>query len=295
VGLFKKLFSITEPANDVAASVSTLVPGTSLGDTSVNPRDGATMVWVPPGEFVMGSTPEQIANVCKSLPNELIKSLPDAAKKIMSDLLTTEGPQHTVSLGGYWMYKHDVTVAQYRKFCEEKHRRMPAAPRWGWIDVHPVVNVSWADAKAYADWAAVALPTEAEWEKAARGTDGRVYPWGNEWEPSKCSNGVGKDPVRGQTSPVGSFPAGASPYGCLDIVGNVWQWCADWYEASYYETSPKVNPAGPGTGRERALRGGCWSGGYAGDYRVAYRSESDPANRFVDFGFRCAVRFARRG
>ncbi len=97
-----------------------------------------------------------------------------------------EHPQHTVDLTGYWIYRTDVTVAQYRKFCTATGREMPDAPDWGWQDDHPVVNVDWDDANAYADWAGAALPTEAQWEKAARGTDGRIYPWGNDWDATKC-------------------------------------------------------------------------------------------------------------
>jgi formylglycine-generating enzyme required for sulfatase activity len=133
------------------------------------------------------------------------------------------------------------------------------------------VNVSWDGAAAYAQWAGASLPTEAQWEKAARGTDGRVYPWGNAWDASKaqCSKekwGDAKTPAA-----VGSFLTGASPFGCLDMAGNVWEWCADWYDAGYYKTASAKNPTGPATGTSRVLRGGSWSGDTPDDFRAAYR------------------------
>jgi formylglycine-generating enzyme required for sulfatase activity len=186
------------------------------------------------------------------------------------------------------MYKNDVTVSEYRKFCDATGRKMPEAHFWGWIDEHPMVNVTWYDAKAYADWAGISLPTEAQWEKAARGGDGRTYPWGFTWDAAKCSNSVGANNP-GKTSPVGSFPAEASPYGCLDMAGNVWQWCADWYGEDYYKNSPAKNPTGPETGTARVLRGGGWHN-YNPDYfRAAYRYYFTPMER-DDGGFRCVLR-----
>lgn len=172
-----------------------------LGDVWVNPKDGAKLVYVPAGEFIMGS----------------------------NDGPGDEKPQRRVYLDPYWIYKHEVTAAQYRRFCSETGRKMPNAPEWGGKDDHPIVRVTWDDAKAYADWAGVSLPTEAQWEKAARGTDGRKWPWGDMFEAAKCVCSVGTD--RTSTAPVGSMPKGASPYGCLDMAENVWEWCADWFEA----------------------------------------------------------------
>ena len=198
----------------------------AAGATRINPKDRAVMVYVPAGSFLMGD-------------NDL------AADKLAF-------PRHTVTLDAFWIYKNDVTVAQYRKFCQATGTEMPAAPDWGWKDDHPVVKVSWDDAKAYCDWAGASLPTQAQWEKAARGTDGRKYPWGDEWNPGKLQCW---QELLG-TAAVGHYPAGASPYGCLDMAGNVWQWCADWYDDNYMKNGTATNPAGPETGNARVLRGG---------------------------------------
>jgi formylglycine-generating enzyme required for sulfatase activity len=183
-------------------------------------------------------------------------------------------------------------VAQYRKFCEATKHAMPEEPDWKWQDTHPIVNVSWNDAKAYADWAGAALPTEAQWEKAARGGDGRPFPWGFAWDATKCANGSNSgagDTPRG-THPVGSFPAGASPYGALDMAGNVWEWCADWYDADYYKNAATKNPTGPDTGTGRVLRGGSWIDYlYDGFVRTAHRDSLDFPDCWIDYvGFRCA-------
>jgi sulfatase modifying factor 1 len=196
-----------------------------------------------------------------------------------------EKPAHSVYLDGYYIYKNDVTVAEYKKFCDATGRMMPDPPQWGWDKAsYPVVNVSWDDAVAYAKWAGASLPTEAQWEKAARGTDGRTYPWGNQWDPAKCRNNAS------EPSPVGSYPAGASPYGVMDMAGNVWQWCSDWYGADYYGSSPPPNPTGPAGGEYRVLRGGGWGSSDGDDFRCARRLRGAP-DIVIDFGgFRCASR-----
>jgi len=163
-------------------------------------------------------------------------------------------------------------VAQYRQFCAATSRSMPSAPDWGWQENHPIVSVSWDDAAAFAAWAGLSLPTEEEWEKAARGTDGREYPWGNQWDAAKCCNSVGQSAKR--TTPVGQYPAGASPYGVQDMAGNVWEWCDSWYS---------VNSS-------RVLRGGSWGGAYPDGFRASDRGGRDPTYRLCGFGFRCVLR-----
>jgi sulfatase modifying factor 1 len=241
----------------------------------VNPADGAEMLYIPPGEFLMGTTDAEI--------EALLKQYPDWKREWFDD----EKPQRKVSLDGYYLAKTPVTVAQYGLFCEAKSLEIPDAPDWGWKDDHPVVNVTWEDATAYCRWAGGRLPTEAEWEKAARGTDGRRYPWGNEWDSRKCrcSRAYGDF---GGTAPVGSYPQGASPYGVLDMAGNVWEWCADWYDENYYQSAPGRNPLGPKEGQFRALRGTSLDNNEARGFRTAQRDGDEPFIGLFRYGFRCA-------
>jgi formylglycine-generating enzyme required for sulfatase activity len=207
-----------------------------------------------------------------------------------------EKPVHKVNLEAYYIGKTPVTVKQYFAFCEATGHAKPLEPSWGWKDDHPVVKVSWTDAVAYCEWLSketgytVTLPTEAQWEKAARGVDGRTYPWGNDWDGSKCANNVAPNHLD-STMPVGSYASGASIYGVLDMAGNVWQWCSDWYDEGYYKTTAAGhNPPGPSSGQYRVLRGGSWGDLDAGDFRCAFRSRGTPDvwNNFS--GFRCVVR-----
>jgi len=240
-------------------------PPVKLPTTAINPRDGAELILVPAGNFLMGS-----ADTDTNARGE-------------------EKPQHTVYLDAYYIYKNDVTVAQYRKFCAATGRKMPGEPVGGWKDDHPIRNMPWTDADAYAQWAGAALPTEAQWEKAARGTDSRLYPWGNDWDATKCqcskvTLGDAKD-----TAPVGNFPAGASPYGVLDMTGNVDQWCADWYGADVYARDGQRNPSGPAEGKWRVVRGGAWLDNAPRAFRCANRHCTDPNQHSGRTGFRCVL------
>jgi len=236
------------------------------GATMVNPKDGAQMVYVPAGEFTMG-----------------------AGKYF------TDAPKHILNLSGYWIYKAPVTVTQYRAFCQATSHAMPPAPAWGWRGDHPVVFVTWVDAMEYAQWAGVSLPTEAQWEKAARGTDARTYPWGNEWDGSRCANVAWSTSGMPATQPVGSYPQGASPYGALDMAGNVLQWCADWYDRNYYKTAPSNDPTGPSSGTVRVLRGSSWSNDIPDNFHTAYRDWDVPTDGFNYVGFRCSSPNSRLG
>jgi formylglycine-generating enzyme required for sulfatase activity len=207
-----------------------------------------------------------------------------------------EKPQHTVEITRPYLIGHyPVTNAQYRLFAEaEKTGWKTAAP-----DDHPAVNVSWDDAAAFCKWwmvwhkaelspdIEIRLPTEAEWEKAARGEYGNEYPWGNEWDANKCNTGEGGP---GTTTPAGAYSAagGDSPYGAADMAGNVWEWCADWFDEKEYQRragKEVKDPTGPAKGQTHLLRGGAWNfnRGFA---RCAARYGGNPDNRNVTLGFR---------
>lgn len=224
------------------------------------------MVYVPAGEFLMGS-PEGQGN-------------------------EYEWPQHTVYLNAYWIDKTEVTVAQYSR-CVEAGACSPARPDPNSsyctsVDDtkfnHPINCVDWSQAVAYCGWVGRRLPSEAEWEKAARGVDGRLYPWGNQEPRSDLLNFDAS--VDSITTPVGQYPAGASPYGALDMAGNVWEMVADWYDENYYRSSPPDNPQGPDGGDYRVLRGGSWVNASA-YVRTADRFWAPPYNAYDGAGFRC--------
>ena len=247
------------------------------GAKALNTKDGAEMVLVPAGSFLMGSTDNDLEFAYKMG----VKVYGSFRRETSS----RESPQHSVFLDSYLVYKYEVTVAQYRQFCEQTSRSMPKAPKYGWHDDRPIVNVSYDDAAAYAKWAGCTLPTEAQWEKAARGADGRLFPWGNEWDNSRCLN---TETDGGDRSPrsVGSYRSGVSPYGCYDMAGNAWEICSDWVERKYSEESVR-NPVGPAKGKMafHVLRGG---GGYSTAYtsRCAYRVGSFLGGD-QSTGFRC--------
>jgi sulfatase modifying factor 1 len=196
---------------------------------------------------------------------------------------------HTVYLDAFYIDKYEVTNAQYKKFMDAKGYKAP----YYWNDSNynapnnPVVGVSWNDAKAYADWAGERLPTEAEWEKSARGgLVGKQYPWGDTLthDDANYSGTGGKDIWEG-TSPVGSFKPNG--YGLYDMAGNVWEWCADWYDSNYYANSPKSNPSGSASGQYLVLRGGSWFHS-DGNRRVADRTSIAPTSIDSGIGFRCS-------
>ncbi|MFQ5811300.1 MAG: formylglycine-generating enzyme family protein [Armatimonadota bacterium] len=238
--------------------------GTHAGQEVVGPA-GIALVWVPGGTFLMGSTKEDFDWVADELG-----WIPDS--------YNVEKPAHQVELGGFWLGKTGVTVAQWRAVVGD----VPPNNNLG--EDHPVVRVSWQDCQEFCSKLGLSLPTEAQWEYAARGPERRQFPWGNEWDRYKCCAN-GSPANSGRTAPVGSFPDGASWCGALDMAGNVWEWCADWYAGRYYEQSQRQNPTGPDRGSERVLRGGCWIQYYA-FCRSAGRYHHDPRIESDRCGFR---------
>ena len=203
---------------------------------------------------------------------------------LMGDSREKESPVHKVHLDAYWIDKYEVTCAQYRKFLESTGRPEPRYwqdPRFS-EDAQPVVGVTWEDARDYCVWAKKRLPTEAEWEKAARGEQSRLYPWGDAYNPTFANTRKSK---KKRPMPVGTYPAGVSPYGVHDMAGNVWEWCRDWHGKDYYSTSPARNPTGPKEGELRAVRGGGWN---ARHVAMSHRRGVKPDKPDHALGFRCA-------
>ena len=249
-----------------------LVSATALqGDV---PAADAPMMFVPAGEFVMGATAEEKRFVVGF-------GWKDPWRARIIRLVESAGPEHVVNVDALYIDQHEVTNRAYRAFVKATGHREPFL--WDSpLDIkepeQPVVGVSWHDADAFCAWADKRLPTEAEWEKAARGTDARRYPWGNDWAADRLymadansgrsfetfdtwldwQSTVYSDLAEARPAPVGTHPLGASPYGAMDMAGNVWEWTADWYNPHYYESSPTRNPKGPAIGATKVLRGGGW-------------------------------------
>ena len=281
------------------------------------------MVLIPEGPFLMGSTKEDIDRLLKLDQN------------IEYDRLDNEMPQREVFLSAYYIDKHPVTNTKYKKFIESGgYTQKPLWSDAGWQYISkskplesndldgvftgepdcPVVNISWYEAEAFAKWAGKRLPTEAEWEKAARGTDGRMYPWGNEFDKTKlnCAEAKIEKPT-----PVTKYPQGQSVYGCFDMAGNVWEWTSDWYNSQYYRHASNKDPQGPNIAEEnpyfgrpeevgisiyelkpsptskalcgcKVLRGGSWNGSGVVHIRCTNRDYDEPTYKNETIGFRCA-------
>jgi formylglycine-generating enzyme required for sulfatase activity len=251
-------------------------------------RDGSRMVLVPAGTFRMSPSPGR-----------------------------------EIHIDSFYIDEREITQAQYQRFVLDTGRHPPgkagfAGKPYRWtgrripegLEEHPIVGITWEEANSYCRWAVKRLPTEAEWEKAARGTDGRTYPWGSTWTATRLNSAElwAKHVIQSlkdydrfywwpskknwegrvvQTKPVGSFPGGASTYGALDMAGNVAEWVADWFDMNYPLTGPTRNPVGPASGTVKVVRGGAYS-----DPRwkvtATFRGKAEPEKRLPTVGFRCA-------
>ncbi|MDH4187824.1 MAG: SUMF1/EgtB/PvdO family nonheme iron enzyme, partial [Nitrospira sp.] len=225
-------------------------------------KDGGPMVLVPVGEFIMGSD----------------KGDDD------------EQPIHRVFLDSFYIDKFEVTNGRFAKFVEV----ILSEPPWGFSDKEtpvvysdrPVRWVNWMEAMGYCLWAGKRLPTEAEWEKAARGTDGRIYPWGND-PPTTAHAVYGLKEGADMVAPIGNRDKGKSPYGAHDLAGNLYEWVIDWYDDQFYSINPSINPRGPAEGTAKVQRGGSYINS---PYRLrsTFRTKGDPTEHDPNVGFRCA-------
>ncbi len=228
--------------------------------------DGSEMVLVPAGPFLMGSPP------------------------VEGD--QDETPQRGVFVGAFWIDLYEVTFAQYDSFMRATRAPKPVIPVLQddpaklMAPEQPAVAVSWTQADDYCAWLGKRLPTEAEWEKAARGERAVVWPWGQAFGPG-LANAQGDEDGFTYTAPPGSFPKGRSPYGVYDMSGNVAEWVADWYSDTYYLGAPFESPTGPETGKHRVYRGGSWND-TPSEVRTAKRFTAKPHQTSAVIGFRCA-------
>ena len=281
--------TFTSAPSPTATRTPTLMPSPTptlgIGSTRVSEKDGMVMVYVPAGEFLMGSADADIDAILAG------------CKDCRRDWYTNEQPQHKVYLDAFWIDQTEVTNTQYKKCVQAAtclDSKYANDSRYNG-DNQPIGGVDWYNAKAYCEWAGRQLPTEAQWEKAARGTDGRIYPWGDQTATCEYAvmylmgdsigAGCGKG---GFPWAVRSKPKGVSPYGALDMAGNVYEWTADWYDEKYYGSSPPTNPTGPTSGQRRAMRSGNYKD-IAEVMRAARRFGNNPQSGGEDYyGFRCS-------
>jgi formylglycine-generating enzyme required for sulfatase activity len=275
------LASEEPPSASVAAPApaDTVTPASGLPDNLKDHELFNDMVLVPAGRFLMGVSGSG------------------------GGIDVEENPQHEVDLAAFLIDRTEVTYRAYlaflhhyqdHRFCHpdepaQKDHRPRSHPAMDEGFEEPITGVDWFDAYAFCAWSGKRLPTEAEWEKAARGTDGRAYPWGDDWQPHRANARGKQDGYRG-LAPVGSFPLGASPYGAMDMAGNAAEWVADWFQGGYYRTSDAAQPGGPDEGMYRVLRGGSWAD-FPPELQVTERVRHHPSvpnRRYTDAGFRCA-------
>jgi formylglycine-generating enzyme required for sulfatase activity len=256
-----------------------------LGDGIIRQKDEMQMVFVPAGEFMMGSDEDEVDRALE----QCLTYGSNCARRYFS----VEMPMHRVKLDSFWIDSTEVTGGQYQ-LCVLDGVCMPSSCSSGG-DAYPVVCITWEQAEAYCQWAGARLPSEAEWEYAARGPDGKRYPWGNEFDGTRlnyCDSNCTRskkdadfDDGYAESAPVGSFPQGASWVGALDMAGNVWEMVADWH--GNYPADEQLNPSGPETGSRRVARGGSWHAS-PDHVRSTLRTHMSPQDAHDHAGFRCA-------
>ena len=255
------------------------------GELWTSPKDGTVVVYVPAGDFLMG------------------------AREFDEDAEPDEMPMRTVTLDAYWIDRTEVTNTMFAEFLTQVDNQTEGGAPWleasspdarmyvegpRWVveegyDDKPVAEVTWFGAQAYCEWAGRSLPTEAQWEKAARGTEGLIYPWGNTKPNCSLANYfTGSQACAEGLADVGTYNGGASPYGVFDMAGNVWEWVADWYKDNYYKNAPAENPTGPDAGSTKVFRGGSFESGPR-TLRTSERNTDSPGVARYRIGFRCVL------
>jgi eukaryotic-like serine/threonine-protein kinase len=281
--------TITSTPTVTVTSTITMTPTLEDSSFTRNEKDNAGMVYVPEGEFMMGSDHNDDPYFWGA-----------------------EGPPHLVFTDAFWIYEYEVTNQMYAECVADNECLMPQQTysvnatdyyESSQYQDHPVIFVTYLNASSYCAWAGGRLPYEAEWEKAARGTSMNLFPWGNDLERNDLANLCGSECARGELraenlndgyagpAPIGSFPNGVSPYGAYDMAGNVWEWVYDWFQPTFFSSSPYMNPVGPSSGSSRVIRGGSWTN-YIDGVRAVARSGINPSHSFDTLGFRCVVDIA---
>jgi formylglycine-generating enzyme required for sulfatase activity len=262
-----------------------------------NEKDGSLMRLIPAGEFIMGSTIQQ---------TEAAKHMDKAGPQFP---LLHETPQFGAKIDNFYLSVFTVTNEQFARFLSETRPSTEQLQHWiSWLDriivapneseqyraspgfkTHPVVNVTWFGAEAYCKWAGLRLPTEIEWEKAARGNDGRIFPWGNEWDSVRLC-WWGSHDEKESTAAVDAFPQGCSPHGMFQMAGNVEEWCVDWYQSDVYSRYAVGNLGTPRAGMGRVIRGGNCLRKHRLEFRCPMRRANTPSfTNILLTGIRCAA------
>ncbi len=287
--------STPEQEGAISFTNNTPVPTDSPADTPLplTPFVTIDMILIPAGEFEMGQDADQSFASCQILFEPYKEFM-----KCNLSWFEDEEPVHTIHLDDYYIDKYEVTTADYQvcvqagvcdqpeKTSSKTHDEYYGNPEYA---DYPVIYVNWFDANTFCEWRGARLPTEAEWEKAARGTDGRIYPWGDNFDEGLGNFCIPGENKYSDTAPVGSYPDDASPYGVMDMAGNVFEWVADWFKYDYFSNSPSENPQGPSDGTHRVMKSCNWSCDYTPSIRASDRFWRFPDYGEYNYGFRCAT------